>query len=70
MTTITDKHYLGDGCFVARDAERLILTAEDGRSVTDLIVLEPETYAALVAYVAAATIAGASESKEGGDDGD
>lgn len=47
------KAYLGDGAYVDFDGYALILTAENGIIATDRIVLEPEVYHALVAYVAA-----------------
>jgi len=47
-----NKHYLGDGAYVDFDGYALILTTEDGIDETNRIVLEPEVYAALVAYVA------------------
>lgn len=46
------KRYLGDGAYVDFDGYALVLTAEDGIRATNTIVLEPEVYAALVAYVA------------------
>lgn len=45
------KAYLGDGAYVDFDGYSLILTAENGVSATDRIVLEPEVWAALVRYV-------------------
>jgi len=47
----TRKAYLGDGAYVDFDGYALILTAEDGITVTNTIVLEPEVYAELVKYV-------------------
>lgn len=47
------KTYLGDGCYVDYDGYALILTAEDGVSVTNRIVLEPEVYASLGRFVQA-----------------
>lgn len=47
------KRYLGDGVYAAHDGYALCLTTEDGVSTTNEIYLEPEVYAALVAYVAA-----------------
>lgn len=46
------KAYLGDGVYADVEYGQLVLTTEDGISVTNRIVLEPEVYAALVAYVA------------------
>jgi len=44
--------YLGDGAFVEHDGWSLVLTTSDGARTTNRIVLEPEVYAALVAFVA------------------
>lgn len=46
-----DKRYLGDGAYVAFDGFGLVLTTENGIETTNRIVLEPEVYAALLAYV-------------------
>jgi hypothetical protein len=45
------KAYLGDGVYVARSEMGLELTTEDGISVTNRIVLEPEVVEALLRYV-------------------
>jgi hypothetical protein len=45
------KEYLGDGAYVNFDGYSLILTAENGIRATDTIVLEPNVWLALVAYV-------------------
>lgn len=45
------KDYLGDGVYVDFDGFALVLTAENGLSVQETIVLEPEVYAALLRYV-------------------
>ncbi len=45
------KTYLGDGAYVAFDGFALVLTTEDGVSVTNRIVLEPAIYEALRRYV-------------------
>lgn len=45
------KTYLGDGVYVGFDGFSMVLTAENGISATDRIVLEPEVYAALFDYV-------------------
>jgi hypothetical protein len=42
------KAYLGDGVYVARSEMGLELTTEDGISVTNRIVLEPEVVEALI----------------------
>ncbi len=43
--------YLGDGVYADFDGFAVVLTTEDGVSVTNRIVLEPEVLAALQAYV-------------------
>ena len=45
------KHYIGDGVYVDFDGFAIVLTTEDGVSVTNKIVLEPEVYNSLVNYV-------------------
>ena len=45
------KEYLGDAVYVEQRDGMLKLTTEDGISTTNTIYLEPEVYAALVAYV-------------------
>ncbi len=46
------KTYLGDGCYVEQDEfGDIVLTTENGVEVTNRIVLEPEVYTALIAYV-------------------
>ncbi len=45
------KTYLGDGAYVEFDGFALVLTTEDGVSVTNRIVLEPQVYDALRRYV-------------------
>ena len=47
------KVYLGDGAYAEFDGYALVLTTENGISVTNTIVLEPEVYGALVRFVAA-----------------
>lgn len=44
------KTYLGDGVYADFDGYGIVLTTENGISVTNTIVLEPEVYEALVAY--------------------
>jgi len=46
------KQYLGDGVYVDFDGFALVLTTENGIETTNTIVLEPEVYSALLAYVA------------------
>jgi hypothetical protein len=45
------KRYLGDGAYVNFDGFDLILTTEDGISVTNRIVLEPSVLAELLVYI-------------------
>jgi hypothetical protein len=45
------KVYLGDGVYCDFDGLALVLTTENGVSVTNTIVLEPEVYTALARYV-------------------
>jgi hypothetical protein len=46
------KTYLGDGVYVdINNAGQIVLTTEDGISITNTIFLEPEVWAALKAYV-------------------
>jgi hypothetical protein len=45
------KEYIGDGCYVAFDGYALVLTTENGISVQNTIVLEPEVWTALKRYV-------------------
>ena len=48
------KTYLGDGVYIQfTDDNHIVLTTEDGISITNTIYLEPEVYAALVAWVRA-----------------
>lgn len=45
------KTYLGDGVYAAHGIDdTIILTAEDGISVTNEVVLEFEVYSALIQY--------------------
>lgn len=48
-----DKQYLGDGAYVDFDGFGLVLTAENGITATDRIVLEPPVWRALVRYARA-----------------
>ena len=45
------KRYIGDGVYVDFDGFALVLTTSDGISETNRIVLEPEVYGALRAFV-------------------
>ena len=47
----TTKEYIGDGVYAEHDFSDLILTTENGVSVTNRIVLEPEVWRSLLAYV-------------------
>lgn len=48
---LTQRDYLGDGVYAGHDdADRIVLTTEDGVSVSNTIVLEFETYLALMRY--------------------
>ena len=44
------KEYLGDGCYVNYDGESIILTTENGVSVTNEIYLDPEAMVNLSRY--------------------
>lgn len=44
--------YLGDGVYIEFDGFLLLLTTEDGIRATNTIVLEPDVWLALKAYVA------------------
>ncbi len=43
-----DKHYLGDAVYYQNDGHGVMLTTENGISVTSQIYLEPEVLAALL----------------------
>ncbi len=45
------KHYLGDGVYAAYDGYHVVLTTEDGLTVTNSIPLEPAALTALFGYV-------------------
>lgn len=45
------RYYLGDGVYLRIEDGQYVLTTENGVSVTNRIVLEPEVYAALVAVI-------------------
>jgi len=49
----TRKQYIGDSVYAQFDGWNIILTTEDGRDVSNTIVLEPEIYHALLKYVEA-----------------
>ena len=49
---MADKAYLGDSVYVAQNlAGHLVLTTDNGFGPTNIIILEPEVYEALEAYV-------------------
>jgi hypothetical protein len=45
------KTYLGDGAYAAFDGFAIHLTAENGITATDRVVLEPEVFNALLRFV-------------------
>lgn len=45
------KVYLGDGVYVTFDGWSIVLTTENGVSITNTIFLEPEVIDALLAYM-------------------
>lgn len=45
------KQYIGDGVYVDYDGTSLILTTENGITITNSIYLEPEVWAELDNYV-------------------
>ena len=47
---INKKRYIGDGVYAEFDGFNIILTTENGISVTNRIILEPEVYRALMDY--------------------
>lgn len=49
--SVPKKEYIGDAVYVAYDGFGVVLTTEDGYSVTNRIVLEPEVWEALEGYV-------------------
>ena len=49
--TNQNKTYLGDAVYAEFDGYHVILTTEDGISVTNNIALEPQVYQALATYV-------------------
>lgn len=48
---MSKKAYLGDAVYADHDGFGLILTTEDGYSVTNRIVLEPEVVMSLMEYL-------------------
>jgi len=56
---VVEKGYIGDGVYVEMDQYGdLVLTTEDGISVTNRIILEPGVWRALVMYAEHAQRAG------------
>lgn len=52
MKEPANKEYLGDGAYVwLDDYGALVLTTEDGLTVTNTIILEPAVYTALLEYI-------------------
>lgn len=45
------RSYLGDSVYVEYDGYQLWLITSDGKTDTNVIALNPDTYGALVAYV-------------------
>ena len=45
------KVYLGDSVYVDREGDAIVLTTENGYGPNNVIFLEPEVYAALLAYM-------------------
>ena len=43
--------YLGDGVYIEHTAQGIVLTTENGISVTNRIVLEPEVAIAMVGWI-------------------
>ena len=44
--------YLGDGVYAQYKGENLVLTTDNGVTVTNTIILEPETWYELVRFMA------------------
>jgi hypothetical protein len=49
------KVYIGDGVYADYDGFAIILTTENGISISNTIVLEPEVYNSLLLYVGRVT---------------
>lgn len=60
------KSYIGDGIYVEHDGHGLVLTFENGLSVSIRIVLQPDVFEALLRYVEVlkASLAVAAPSQE------
>jgi hypothetical protein len=46
-----DKKYLGDGAYCEDNGYHMVLTTENGVSVTNTVFIEPEVWLALVRFV-------------------
>jgi hypothetical protein len=64
------KQYIGDGVYVEFDGWALVLTTEDGASVTNRIVLDDSVYFALVGVVDALRAAAAAARRDDDDAGE
>ena len=53
-----EKRYVGDGVYAEITGQGLVLTTNDGIEDTNRIVLEPEVWSALLAFVASAKAVG------------
>ncbi len=51
-----EKRYIGDGCYAEITPQGLLLTTSNGEEDTNRIMLEPEVWVSLLAYVAAAKV--------------
>ena len=47
---MSEKFYLGDAVYIKYDGYAYVLTTEDGISITNTIVLEPEVLQALLRF--------------------
>ena len=45
------KRYIGDGVYIDYDGFVFILTTENGISIQNIVILEPEVWEGLTAYV-------------------
>ena len=63
------KTYLGDGVYVGFDGYQIWLITSDGLGETNRIALDPDTYEALLAYVARLKRATEPGREKGDDDG-
>jgi hypothetical protein len=50
-----EKQFLGDGVYVTKEADHIVLTTENGIETTNRIVIERYAWAALVLFVGADT---------------